>query len=125
MLDADALDGVVQDAWGAGAPATWNRHVATARSVVAFCRRRGWLVADVTVGAALIEDPALQRAVRGLEVPQKLADAVARALVLRGAARELLQQSAQPYGRHRRSIRLPGPRSPAVERTPMTATSTI
>jgi len=46
VLDADALDGAVQGAWGACAPATWNRHVATARSFVAFCRRRGWLAAD-------------------------------------------------------------------------------
>jgi len=46
-LDADALDGAVQAAWGACAPATWNRHVATARSFVAFCRRRGWLAADI------------------------------------------------------------------------------
>lgn len=30
MLNADVLGGAVQDAWGACAPATWNRHVATA-----------------------------------------------------------------------------------------------
>jgi hypothetical protein len=46
-LDADVLDGAVQGAWGACAPATWNRHVATVRSFVAFCRRRGWMGADV------------------------------------------------------------------------------
>lgn len=40
LLDGDALDSAVQDAWGACAPATWNRHVATARSFMAFCRRR-------------------------------------------------------------------------------------
>jgi len=58
VLDADALDGVVQGAWGACAPATWNRHVATARSFVAFCRRRGWLAADVTVGVDRRREPA-------------------------------------------------------------------
>ena len=35
MLNADVLGGAVQDAWGACAPATWNRHVVTARSFVA------------------------------------------------------------------------------------------
>jgi integrase len=50
MLDADALDGAMQDAWVPCAPATWNRHVATARSFVAFCRRGGWLAGDVAVG---------------------------------------------------------------------------
>jgi hypothetical protein len=30
MLNADVLGGAVQDAWGGCAPATWNRHVATA-----------------------------------------------------------------------------------------------
>ena len=34
-------------AWGACAPATWNRHVATARSFVAFCQRRDWLPDEV------------------------------------------------------------------------------
>jgi len=58
VLDADVLDGVVQDAWGACAPATWNRHVATARSFVAFCRRRGWLAADVVVGVDRRREPA-------------------------------------------------------------------
>jgi hypothetical protein len=45
-LDADALDGAVLGAWGACAPATWNRHVATTRSFVAFYWRRGWLAGD-------------------------------------------------------------------------------
>ena len=57
-LDAGALDSAVQDAWGDCAPATWNRHVATARSFVAFCRRRGWLAADVTVGVDRRREPA-------------------------------------------------------------------
>jgi len=58
MLDVDALDGAMQDAWGACAPATWNRHVATVRSFVAFCRRRGWLTADVAVGVDRRREPA-------------------------------------------------------------------
>lgn len=53
-LDADALDVAMQAAWGACAPATWNRHVATARSFVAFCRRRGWLAVDVTVASTTL-----------------------------------------------------------------------
>ena len=58
VLAADALDVAMQDAWGACAPATWNRHVATARSFVAFCRRRGWLAADVAVGVDRRREPA-------------------------------------------------------------------
>jgi integrase/recombinase XerC/integrase/recombinase XerD len=78
MLDADALDGAMQNAWGACAPATWNRHVATARSFVAFCRRRGWVAADVVVGVdrrrepvdrtRAIAYPQLERLWRGTDV---------------------------------------------------------
>jgi integrase/recombinase XerD len=35
-----------------------NRHVATTRSFVAFCRRRGWLAADVAVGVDRRREPA-------------------------------------------------------------------
>jgi len=42
-LDADRLSAAMLGAWGACAPATWNRHVATARSFVAVCQRRDWL----------------------------------------------------------------------------------
>lgn len=41
-LDVAQLAGVVKRRWGKAAPATWNRHVATLRSFVAFCQRRGW-----------------------------------------------------------------------------------
>ena len=47
-LTADQLTSVVTGAWGGRAPATWNRHVATVRSFLGFCRRR-WLVEDLTV----------------------------------------------------------------------------
>lgn len=57
-LDADALDAAVQRAWGGCAAATWNRHVATVRSFVAFCRRRGWLVGDVAVRVERRREPA-------------------------------------------------------------------
>lgn len=57
-FDADVLDGAVQGVWGACAPATWNRHVATVRSFVAFCRRRGWVAADVAVGVDRRREPA-------------------------------------------------------------------
>ena len=42
-LDSDQLSEAIAGAWGACAPATWNRHVATGRSLVAFCQRHDWL----------------------------------------------------------------------------------
>jgi integrase len=48
-LTADQLTSVVTGAWGGRAPATWNRHVATVRSFLGFCRRRRWLIEDLTV----------------------------------------------------------------------------
>ncbi|MGO9752663.1 MAG: tyrosine-type recombinase/integrase [Solirubrobacteraceae bacterium] len=44
------LERAVVAAWGACAPATWNRHLATLRSFSAFCARQGWIsepLADV------------------------------------------------------------------------------
>ncbi|MGO9752539.1 MAG: hypothetical protein ACLP8S_19030 [Solirubrobacteraceae bacterium] len=35
-VDADELGAAVERVWGGCAPATWNRHVATTRSFVAF-----------------------------------------------------------------------------------------
>ncbi|MFN2504410.1 MAG: tyrosine-type recombinase/integrase [Acidimicrobiales bacterium] len=45
-LDGATLDGFATAAWGACAPATWNRHVATLRSFTAHAQRRGWLTVD-------------------------------------------------------------------------------
>jgi len=45
-LDGAALDAFTTVAWGACAPATWNRHIATLRSFTAFARRNGWLAED-------------------------------------------------------------------------------
>lgn len=45
-LDGGALDRLVTECWGACAPATWNRHVATLRSFTAHGQRRGWLSVD-------------------------------------------------------------------------------
>lgn len=42
-LTAEAVTLAVTTAWGARVPATWNRHVATVRSFLGFCRRRQWL----------------------------------------------------------------------------------
>jgi integrase/recombinase XerC/integrase/recombinase XerD len=48
---------VVQCRWGKAAPATWNRHVATLRSFVAFCQRRGWpLEGEVPLGRRRVHE---------------------------------------------------------------------
>jgi integrase len=57
-VDAAVLDAAVERAWGGCAPATWNRHVATTRSFVAFCRRRGWLPGDLATLAERRREPA-------------------------------------------------------------------
>jgi integrase len=49
LLTMEVVTVAVTTAWGGRAPATWNRHVATARSFIGFCRRRRWLVDDLTV----------------------------------------------------------------------------
>src|SRR5829696_938479 len=48
-MTVEAVTVAVTTAWGGRAPATWNRHVATVRSFLGFCRRRRWLVDDLTV----------------------------------------------------------------------------
>ena len=51
-LTVEAVTLAVMAAWGGRAPATWNRQVATVRSFLAFCRRRRWLVEDLTTDLA-------------------------------------------------------------------------
>jgi integrase len=46
-LTVEAVTVAVSTAWGQCAPATWNRHVATVRSFVVYCRRRRWLTGDL------------------------------------------------------------------------------
>jgi site-specific recombinase XerD len=55
---ADELGAAVGRAWGGCAPATWNRHVATTRSFVAFCGRRGWLSSGLEVRVERRREPA-------------------------------------------------------------------
>ena len=45
-LDSATLDRFTTAAWGACAPATWNRHVATLRSFTAYAQRPGWIAGD-------------------------------------------------------------------------------
>jgi integrase len=49
-IGARELERVVWEAWGQTAPATWNRHVATLRSFVAYGARHGWLNAGLVDG---------------------------------------------------------------------------
>jgi integrase len=49
---------VVTTAWGERAPATWNRQVATVRSFLGFCRRRRWLIDDLSVDLERRPEPA-------------------------------------------------------------------
>jgi site-specific recombinase XerD len=57
-LTVEAITVAVMTAWGERAPATWNRQVATVRSFLAFCRRRRWLVEDLTVDLERRPEPA-------------------------------------------------------------------
>ena len=56
-LTTDQLTAAVTGAWGGRAPATWNRHVATVRSFLGFCRRRRWLAEDLTVDLERLPEP--------------------------------------------------------------------
>jgi len=62
VLEVDQLGAAVERAWGGCAPATWNRHVATTRSFVAFCRRRGWLATSLEVASSGGASPRIARA---------------------------------------------------------------
>jgi site-specific recombinase XerD len=57
-LTVEAITVAVTTAWGERAPATWNRQVATVRSFLGFCRRRRWLVDDLTVDLERRPEPA-------------------------------------------------------------------
>src|SRR5512133_1751662 len=57
-LTVEAITVAVMTAWGGRAPATWNRQVATVRSFLGFCRRRRWLVEDLTVDLERQPEPA-------------------------------------------------------------------
>lgn len=57
-VSAGDIEAAVLREWGGLAPATWNRHVATVRSFVAFCRRRGWLAVSVAGGLDRRREPA-------------------------------------------------------------------
>ena len=54
----DEVTVAVTGAWGGRAPATWNRHVASVRSFLGFCRRRRWLTDDLTVDLERRPEPA-------------------------------------------------------------------
>ncbi len=57
-LTVDQITAAVAAAWGGRAPATWNRHVATVRSFLGFCRRRRWLADDLAVELQRRPEPA-------------------------------------------------------------------
>jgi hypothetical protein len=57
-LAGDQVSAAVTAAWAQRAPATWNRHVATVRSFIGYCRRRRWLVDDLTVDLERRPEPA-------------------------------------------------------------------
>ena len=57
-VGARELERAAGEAWGALAPATWNRHVATLRSFTGYCRRRGWLDAPLADGLQRRREPA-------------------------------------------------------------------
>src|SRR5215216_1918305 len=57
-LTVEAVTVAVTTAWGGRAPATWNRQVATVGSFLGFCRRRRWLVDDLTVDLERRPEPA-------------------------------------------------------------------
>lgn len=56
-IGARELERAALEAWGATAPAMWNRHVATLRSFDGFCRRRGWLQEAIAGGLERRREP--------------------------------------------------------------------
>jgi len=57
-LTVNRVTVAVTAAWGGRAPATWNRHLATVRSFLGFCRQRRWLPDDLTVDLQRRREPA-------------------------------------------------------------------
>jgi integrase len=57
-LNGADVEAAVQQAWGHCAPATWNRHLATVRSFIVFCRRHGWLAENLVGGLDRRREPA-------------------------------------------------------------------
>src|SRR5216683_739387 len=47
----EELAAAASQLWGALAPRTWNRHLATVRSFLSWCRRHGWPAADLELRA--------------------------------------------------------------------------
>ena len=48
----DELAGAAGELWGQLAPRTWNRHVATVRSFISWCRDHGWPAGDLRLAAS-------------------------------------------------------------------------
>jgi integrase len=57
-ITVQQITAAVAAAWGGRTPATWNRHVATVRSFLGFCRRRRWLSDDLPVDLQRRREPA-------------------------------------------------------------------
>jgi site-specific recombinase XerD len=72
-LTVEAVTVAVTTAWGGRAPATWNRQVATVRSFLGFCRRRRWLVEDLTVDLERQLEPAVRTRAIPLHESERLA----------------------------------------------------
>jgi integrase len=57
-LTVNRVTVAVTAAGGGRAPATWNRHLATVRAFLGFCRQRRWLPDDLTVDLQRRREPA-------------------------------------------------------------------
>ena len=53
----DELDDAASQLWGALAPRTWNRHLATIGSFLAWCRRHGWPAGNLALRADRRAEP--------------------------------------------------------------------
>jgi integrase len=50
-VTGEGLDGAAGRLWGGLAPRTWNRHLATVASFLAWCRRHGWPAGNLQLRA--------------------------------------------------------------------------